>query len=186
MFRRVYLKVGIIGFIVVAFSGCFDPYFVNTCFLPGTAISTPTGFISIENIKLGDTVLSFDETTGTVVDGIVEKIMTRQVASYLEFSLSSDRILRVTADHPLAVMSAEGSLVWTDAGNVLASDHLFAVDDDKSVNPLTINEIRAVEEETAVYNLKVRRYHNSFAEGVLSHFYFQNSQQKREQDSGNQ
>lgn len=39
----------------------------EVCFLPGTLISTPTGEIAVENLNIGDEVLTLDPTTGASV-----------------------------------------------------------------------------------------------------------------------
>jgi len=45
--------------------------------------------------------------------------------------------------------------------------------DNKKISQAAIESIQTIEGEFTVYNLKVENYKNSFAEGVLSHFYFQ-------------
>ncbi len=159
------------------FSGCFNPSFPNTCFLAGTRIATPEGTVAIEDLQLGQSVLAYDEKTGMVVDAIIEMLTDRRVDSYLQISFPDGRVLNVTHDHPLA-LNKDGAVVWIDAGQLVAGDQLMTLNDEsKSVDVSAISSIESITASVPVYNLKVRHYENSFAEGVLSHFYFENTHQ---------
>jgi hypothetical protein len=162
---------------IFMFSGCFSPSFPNTCFLAGTRIATPEGTVAIEDLQLGQSVLAYDEKTGMVVDAIIEMLTDRHVDSYLKISFPDGRVLNVTPDHPLALQK-DGGVVWIDAGQLTAGDLLMTLDEaSKSVGISAISSIESIATSVPVYNFKVRHYENSFAEGVLSHFYFENTHQ---------
>lgn len=163
---------------IFMFTGCFSPSFPNTCFLAGTRIATPEGAVAIEDLQLGQSVLAYDEKTGMVVDAIIEMLTDRHVDSYLQIGFPDGRVLNVTPDHPLALKGKDGAIDWIDAGKLVAGDLLMTLDDEsKSVDVSAISSIELITASVPVYNLKVRHYENSFAEGVLSHFYFENTHQ---------
>jgi predicted phage terminase large subunit-like protein len=73
----------------------------GACFPDGTKISTPNGFVNIENIKAGDTILAFDHSQGKVVNFWVEATQIRYRKEFCELHLSSGRSVRCTSDHPI-------------------------------------------------------------------------------------
>lgn len=157
-------------------TSCFDPSFSSwgTCFLAGTLIETPDGEVPIETLKPGDTVISWDEQSHTLVSGKVINLYQRQVDNYLSFVLANGRNLQVTQDHPLGILPEDGvSLQWSLAAVVAPGDHLAGLPGGAELIPTDIVSLQKKNGSTTVYNIKVERYKNSFAEGVLTHFYFQ-------------
>lgn len=155
--------------------GCFDPYFTNfgTCFLPGTVISTPDGPVAIETLKHGQSVYSYNEKTEAVVVGSVDRVYVRKANKYLELSLSSGKVLQVTGDHPIAIRDQAGNLSYVTAEKLALNDQLVTLESDTTLSQSELLSIERREEEVTVYNFKVHGYRNGFAEGILSHFYFQ-------------
>ncbi len=169
------------GFLQIL-GGCFEPSFPSTCFLAGTRIATPEGPVAIEDLQLGQSVLSYDQETGMVVDAVIEMLTNRKVSSYLKVSFPDGRILNVTHDHPVALRQKDGTIGWIDAGRLVAGDNLVTLDDtSKAINVSLVSSIETESTAVPVYNLKVRHYENSFAEGILSHFYFENTHQLKTQ-----
>lgn len=172
-FRFFGYRLGLVAAAMAGASACFNPSFPNSCFLPGTLIQTPHGEIPIEDLQLGQQVSSYDTETQQVVEGVVEELIDRDVESYLELELSNQRTLRVTQDHPMAVWK-DGAVTWVEAGALDLTSEVVALGEEETVETATILTIRSVQVPTKVHNLKVRRYQNSFAEGLLTHFYFPN------------
>ena len=141
--------------------------------MPGTEISTPTGPVAIETLKSGQVVYSYNEKTEEIVLGTVERVYVRKVTRYLELTLSSGRVLKVTGDHPIATRNQDGELSYIIAENLELSDQLVTLESDTTLDQSTLLSIETREEEVTVYNFKVHGYRNGFAEGILSHFYFQ-------------
>jgi hypothetical protein len=83
------------------------------CFPPGTKISTSTEDKSIENIRVGDIVLSFNENTKVLVENKVLEIYDRYVDEELLVIDLGDITIETTSEHPFYVK---------DRGWVLAKD----------------------------------------------------------------
>jgi RHS repeat-associated protein len=74
------------------------------CFIAGTLVMTPTGAVAIENIKIGDLVLAYDETTARLVaQPVTALIRPEPKATYVLSFINQDKeteTFRATADHP--------------------------------------------------------------------------------------
>ena len=127
---------------------------VRPCFAAGTPIRTPTGSILIENLKVGDTVLSRNEfDPDGLVDGkIVEDVFVRS-ASILNVVVQ-DRVIRTTSEHPFWV-DGKG---WTAAGELKAGDNLLAADKSK----LPVENVSETGDTEIVYNFRVADWHTYF------------------------
>lgn len=69
------------------------------CFAKGTLISTPQGQIEIENLKVGDTVLSFNELTKEIQTSTILELANQKHHNLYELNFSGTTII-VTDDHP--------------------------------------------------------------------------------------
>ncbi len=132
-----------------------------SCFLPGTAVSTREGVTPIEELKVGDKVMSYDLTSGKIVESIVSKTYKSMSDNYY---IINERV-KVTAEHPFYVVGGaakDGS--WVKVKDLKVGMTLF---DGKRV--VLINTVRLANEPAEVYNLQVDGYSNYFAEGILVH-----------------
>jgi hypothetical protein len=127
---------------------------VRPCFAAGTPIKTKTGAILIENLQVGDRVLSRNEfdPNGEVDEKIVEDVFVRS-APILNVVVQG-RVIRTTDEHPFWV-DGKG---WTPAGELKAGDQLLGAD--KSKLPLE-NVVETGDTET-VYNFRVADWHTYF------------------------
>jgi len=92
------------------------------CAPAGTQIQTPTGTVSIEDIKTGDTVFAYDESTKEMVPSVVAETYVREVDSYLiDIKMENGCVLSLTAEHPV-LTSNRG---WVLAGDLHESDELI-------------------------------------------------------------
>ena len=156
---------------ILAAPGCFNPSWPNMCFLAGTMIATPEGEVAIEALTIGQTVLAFDDETGKVTAGIVEKLTTSDADDYLEVEASNGRTLAVTGEHIMAIRGTDG-IEWVQADQLSVDSRLYGMTETSATDKLTIRDVRKIARSSKVYNIKVRRYHTSFANGILTHFYY--------------
>jgi len=134
--------------------------FNYTCFPKGTKISLPDGEVkNIEEIKIGDKVLSFNENTNNLEIKKVEKVFIRQAEKILEIRLSNGKIIKPTPDHEFYLNKQ-----WIQAKDLKVQDELLDLDLNK-VQILSINELTG----DTVYNFMVQDHHNYFAENILVH-----------------
>ena len=141
------------GFDLIGVAGNSSQVF-RPCFAAGTPVRTATGSILIENLKVGDIVLSRNEfdPEGQVGDKIVEDVFVRS-APILKVVVQG-RVIRTTAEHPFWV-DGKG---WTAAGELKAGDHLLTVDKSK----LTVENVIETGDAETVYNFRVADWHTYF------------------------
>jgi hypothetical protein len=90
----------------------------EACFVPGTKILTDIGFINIEDLNVGNSVISH---TGCVRK--IKKTFTRMVDEELiELTIpGNSQKIRVTKNHPVLIMN-DGWMDWVKAGDLNVGD----------------------------------------------------------------
>ena len=137
-----------------AFSGGYVSN--SACFVAGTLIATANGLVAIENINIGDSVLSADPETMQkkymrVLDSFVRKV------DKLTHLTINDEIIITTSDHPFYV-NGQG---FVPAGALCIGSELV----DASGNVCCVENIfheQLQGEKRTVYNFKVDEYHTYF------------------------
>jgi hypothetical protein len=128
------------------------------CFPPGTQITlADKRTASIENIKAGDRVLSYDAERDRFEAGAVKSLLADHASKYLVINGT----LRVTEPH---LLYADGE--WRPARDIRVG-HVLAAQTGERV---TVSSIRTEDVQGLVYNLHLAsRSHTFFAEGILVH-----------------
>lgn len=129
------------------------------CFLIGTKISTPNGKINIENIKVGDKVICFDDK-GEVHTSIVESVNKHDNQEVYGYSIWNSEPLFATPNH--WVLTSENS--FTEIGKL--NELLTLVDINSGLKPVT--KVEYFGKET-VYNFIVKDYHTYIANDIRVH-----------------
>lgn len=84
------------------------------CLLPGTKIKILDGFKNIEDLSIGDKVISYDEDAHCEVVNTVKEIYERSYSGVIiKLELEDGRIVKITPEHPVFVKNK---------GWILASD----------------------------------------------------------------
>jgi hypothetical protein len=136
-----------------------------SCFTAGTPITMADGSTKpIEQVRVGEEVLSWDEKSGALVAGAVEQTMVHP---------DSDRLVVVndhlvtTAEHPFWV---DGR--WVEAAQLAVGDALLRAEVGHA-SPLLVDamvtNLEARGGRATTYNFTVSRFHDYFAGGVLVH-----------------
>ena len=126
------------------------------CFIAGTQIQMNEIVKSIEDIKVGDIVKSFDVGTSSIVDSKVTKTYVHSDRYYMILNGT----IKTTSVHPFYT---DGK--WREAGSLSIGDKILHVDGIEH----TIETIELSNEPVTVYNIEVENTHNYFAEGYLVH-----------------
>jgi hypothetical protein len=149
------------------------------CFLAGTKISLFGGEdINIEDVKVGDKVLSYNLKTSEYLGVTVHELESPVCKGYYKIN---NELLYVTDDHPIYIKKKNGVVGWMSIDSKkTAGDpaRVELIDDLKIGDELftssnewkTIESIEYVEGEIETFNLKeVGDTHTFFANGVLVH-----------------
>jgi intein/homing endonuclease len=149
----------------------------SPCFVEGTPILMEDGsYLNIENVKVGDKVLSFDFKTNEPKSSNVLNIFSKKVDKVVKYKFESGKELIGTMDHPIYVIDKGWSSYSDELSNTLYSletpvkkieiGDVIKLHNETQV--LTNTEI--LEGEYTVYNLsEIKTYHNYYANDVLVH-----------------
>ena len=136
----------------------------NTCFVVINPILTVSGLVAIENIKVGDKVISADIETGDASEKTVLETYVRKVHRLVHLIVNGEEIV-TTVDHPFYVKERG----FIEAGRLFVGDKLISVNgDDLIVDEIKIQQC---ENPVNVYNFKVAEYHTYFVgkKNILVH-----------------
>ena len=119
----------------------------QSCFLAGTHITMADGsYKNIEDIVVGDKVLSYDRNNNIITDGIVTKVYHHSPKDMTDYYLIINNDLRVTPNHPIYINNAKEK-----ANNALLGGNLLGSDG----QPVKIVSIERVYQQTPTYNLEI-------------------------------
>ena len=132
----------------------------KSCFVEGTQVATINGYKNIENIKVGDYVLAYNQATNEQMYSKVLNTYTNQTNTLCEISYNNTQVTS-TLNHPYFV---EGE--WVEAQDIQKGDVLTLTNNEKVV----VNSVKTIDcETTKVYNLNVDIAHTYYANDVLVH-----------------
>ncbi|MCL2137600.1 MAG: polymorphic toxin-type HINT domain-containing protein [Coriobacteriia bacterium] len=124
----------------------------RACFVAGTLVMTASGFVAIESIVAGDTVVSTDPDTLVTGEKQVIKTFINEASELVHVLAGGEEII-ATADHPFYV-AGKG---WTAAADLAKGSTLLLQGDSRViVDGITLDSL---DEPVAVYNLEVADWH---------------------------
>ena len=127
------------------------------CFTKGTKVKTPLGYATIESLKKGDLVKSYDTKVEAKVDSeVTETFLHENHDGYLVINGN----IKTTSNHPFY---SNGD--WVDAGELSVGDKILHVDGLEH----TVKSIENYDDTIDVYNIEVDGNHNYYAENYLVH-----------------
>ena len=139
----------------------------SACFTSGTPVFTSEGYKKIEDVKIGDKVLSYNETkkvneykevTDTYVHEDVEDELYEIEIGY--------KTIKVTPDHRFYI-SRNNEEMWVPTKELKVGDRVMYMDQTFH----KIHDIRHYLKKNTVYNFAVKDNHNYYVgeEGILVH-----------------
>ncbi|MED5240103.1 MAG: polymorphic toxin-type HINT domain-containing protein [Pseudomonadota bacterium] len=138
-------------------SGC-----LKNSFAEGTLVKTENGLVAIQDIQIGDLVLSFNEKTGeNELKEVSHIIAGDELKEVLSIELSNGSLIQSTPEH---LFYFNG--VWDKAENIQEGQKLYNLGEEISVVSVSKNQ-----ERVKVYNLTVADNHNYYVgeEEILVH-----------------
>ena len=123
------------------------------CFTAGTKVITDEGEKNIEDVEVGDKVLSKDENTGEVAYKEVTATFNHETDEIYKIHVG-DQVIESTFNHPFYV---EGK-GWTFVNDLKVGDLLVQSDENK----LKIDSIELEHKHVTVYNMTISQFHTYF------------------------
>lgn len=131
--------------------------FPCNCFTAGTKVQTDEGEKPIEEIEIGDKVLSKSDETGEVAYKEVVGLFQKQADEIYKVHIS-DEVIEATAEHPFW-LDGKG---WTEVKDLKVGDLLVSSDG----TTLAIDKIEKEPREATVYNFEVKDFHSYFVSNL--------------------
>ena len=146
------------------------------CFIAGTKVHIEEkGITNIEDVEVGDKVISYNHDTDVVEYKEVYKVRVQEDKQVVKYLFENGTELTGTPDHPLFVVGKGYSSYYPkqtkedsglDVEQILLGDEVLHMDG----YGVTISDIIEQEETHTVYNLEeVNDNHNFFVEDLLAH-----------------
>ena len=132
------------------------------CFVEGTPILTRTGKKTIDELRPGDWVISWDEETGEVIEGPVTEWYQREAPAIIDIFIGVEKI-SCTTDHPFWVESRGWVLAFQLKRGMALQN--------REGESLIIDVVRRRDEVTQVFNVEIDGLHTYFISNleILSH-----------------
>jgi hypothetical protein len=130
---------------------------------------------NIEDVKIGDSIITYNEKTGKKESGEVKNIASPVKNNIVEYKLSNDVIIKSTTCHPYWVIGKGWSsfnpeltkkLYYFDVEKILENDILLSIDNDEII---ISNITELITKEVITYNLGIKGNHTYYANGILVH-----------------
>lgn len=123
------------------FYGRINSTSVHPCFVAGTSVKTSDRYINIEDVNIGDKVLTHNNRYKTVLE-----VMKTPECSLYELETANSSPMKVTGNHPFyireVIRNSKGTKVslsspkWVDAKDLIENEHLIGVAiNDKEIMP---------------------------------------------------
>jgi len=149
----------------------------SPCFVEGTRILLEDGtYLNIENVKVGDKVMSFNFVKNESESSTVINIFSKKINKVVRYVFENGKELVATIDHPIYVINKGWSSYSDELSNTLYSletpvKKIEVGDEIKLFSETqTLTDYEILEGEYTVYNLsEVETHHNYYANNVLAH-----------------
>lgn len=139
----------------------------DCCFDGGSKVLLPNGATeALVDINIGDTVMSYNETTGTIEENKVTALGTVQLRSATEITLADDTVIRMNIYHPLYTQDGWKSITRYNGLPELTIEDKLLNSEGEYIGIKSIENV-VIEEET-YYTLKVEGNNNFYVNGILA------------------
>lgn len=122
---------------------------------------------NIEDLKVDDQVVVYDEATGKLVESKITEFITHEVTDVAEIYLKNNTKLRMNAYHPILTVDGYHSITnYEELPTLTEEDIIITKDGEVGINRI----IRYQQEEEIMYNLSIENEnHNFIVNGIVVH-----------------
>ncbi len=128
----------------------------SMCFVAGTPVATEEGEKTIENLKAGDKVWTWNEETGERELHEITSTSQRVASELIEIQVGNTSII-ATPEHPFRIDNS-----WKTASMLKVGDTLYALNKQLSI----VKSLKQKHESRKVYNLQIEEAHNYWVGNV--------------------
>ncbi len=134
----------------------------HICFVKGTLVYGKDNLVAIDEIKVGDSVYSYNLDLGKVELSKVVNKLQRQTYGIYELGVRKEKIY-VTEEHPFYVIGKG----WVNVKELKVGDKLKT----STGNSIKVKSLKSLNRDVVVYNIEVDGNHNYFVTGssILVH-----------------
>ncbi len=134
----------------------------NNCFVSGTLIMEVDGYKKIEDVRIGDSVWSWDVEKGEIIVEPVRRLFRRSVGELAILRFGTN-LLETTPQHRFWVNGSG----WREAANLCSGDVLKTLDG----NNLELSSMTIELSSNVVFNFEVKDTHTYFVgdDNILTH-----------------
>ena len=125
------------------------------CFIAGTYVLALDGFKRIEDIVVGDKIMTADPDTFEIAEKTVLETYVRQVDKLVHITINGEEII-TTDNHPFYVQGRG----FINAGSLLVGDKLISVNGEDLI--IEDHYIELTDVPVSVYNFQVEDFHTYF------------------------
>ncbi|TNE47360.1 MAG: hypothetical protein EP343_19490 [Deltaproteobacteria bacterium] len=167
MFRHFRLAFLLLLFFLIFISSLHSA--CVSCFPAGTLILTPKGQISIERLRVGQFVVSYDHQTGKFRKNRVLALHRHHFQLYGKYEFMNGTTLLSTSEHPIFNTTLDKYVSISSLNTKDAIFTLHKVERTLQFLPSHLFQRSKIFGIGTVYNLTVGRDHNYFANNILVH-----------------
>ena len=135
---------------------------VDECFAKGTPVLTPNGYVPIESIQPGDTVINYSEDSNSFKEDIVVKLHTNLMHTasekMYELTMSTGDVIKVTGNHKFLTNNRD----WARADELTEEDTIISTN-----NVASMVRMREIKKPNETYNLHIESDHNYVVNDVV-------------------
>jgi hypothetical protein len=139
----------------------------DCCFDGGSRVLLPNGATkALVDINIGDTVMSYNETTGAIEENKVTALRTVQLKRATEITLEDDTVIRMNIYHPLYTQDGWKSITRYNGLPELTIEDKLLNSEGEYIGIKSIENV--VIDEATYYTLKVEGNNNFYVNGILA------------------